>query len=443
MKKLSKLMSLMTVMVMMFMLVPVSALAASSQETASVADNSNIVISEVVIADTTTVTNTKTVAEPTVTADKIVETSVGTEQPAVTAFQDPVAAGPPVNNTVETPIVTEETLEATAVPFMALYKTDGSEINVLAINSGEGYAYNTETNALTLNNFTGKSLLSKLMGDNFAIILQGTNTLKTDNGFAIDIKGDVNLSGPGTLVAEGESTTDSMGGGINVIGNLAIDSGTYNITAIGNTDDSSVVGILTGYNDSDAIASGNLTINGGNVNVAASNAGTGGAFGLFAYGNNVINDGNIDVFTDCSNSFSSGVGSYNDLVFNGGDTTVNAVTNTGTAVALFSYSGIKINHGILDLSATGGISPLALSSKKSVQINSIYGDVDVTASSLYLTSSKVKSYETVGTFKHSESSSANPKTGIRNSSGDVLMASMLILSLIGVVFAVRKRDVKS
>ncbi|AFA48357.1 hypothetical protein [Acetobacterium woodii] len=54
-----------------------------------------------------------------------------------------------------------------------------------------------------------------------------------------------------------------MGGGINTLGNLTIDRGTYNITAVGgeSTDSSSAVGILTGYNDGDNIVAGDLTIN--------------------------------------------------------------------------------------------------------------------------------------------------------------------------------------
>lgn len=67
------------------------------------------------------------------------------------------------------------------------------------------------------------------------------------------------------------------------MGNLVIDSGTYDIAAVGYEKSSSAVGILTGDN-AEVTTMGNLTINGGNIDVTAYNSDYAGAFGLFAFG---------------------------------------------------------------------------------------------------------------------------------------------------------------
>gem|GEM_PF-886073 len=459
-RKMSKLMSLLMVMAMMFMLVPVSALAASGEETTTVANNSNVATLEVVTTGTvaaatatttdTTVPTTKT-ADVTATttttdvaADKTVETPVVAEQPTVTTVQAPVVAEQPVVTTVqapvvaeqpvvatiEAPIVTEQNIEVTAVPFMALYKTDGSEINILATNSGEGYAYNTVTNALTLNNFTGKSLLAQLMGDNFAIVLLGTNTLKTDNGFAVNVDGDLNLSGTGKLIAEGQPTATTLGGGINVTGDLVIDSGKYDVTAVGNAGDLTAVGIM----------SNDLTVNGGNIDVSAINTGTQGAYGMYAYGDLVVNGGKIDVLTSSTSGTSTGIGASDDIVFNGGKTTVRSNTITGVATAVSAASWLVINHGILDLAATGGTNPLAIYGGEGIYINPSYGYVDITASSLYLDYGHHQGFQH---FNHHKTASSNPKTGVDTSATDAMVAGLALLSLMGLAVVMSRRDTKA
>ncbi|MBC3797950.1 LPXTG cell wall anchor domain-containing protein [Acetobacterium tundrae] len=457
-RKMSKLMSLLMVMAMMFMLVPVSALAASGEETTTVANNSNVVALEVVTtgtvvaatttttdttvpttkaADVTTTTTTTDVAadktattEPVVTADKIVETPVVAEQPAVTAVQAPVVAEQPVIATSEAPIVTEQNIEVTAVPFMALYKTDGSEINILATNSGEGYAYNTVTNALTLSNFTGKSLLAQLMGDNFAIVLLGTNTLKTDSGFAVNVDGDLNLSGTGKLIAEGQPTATTLGGGINVTGDLVINSGEYDVTAVGNAGDLTAVGIM----------SNDLTVNDGNIDVSAINTGTEGAYGMYAYGDLVVNGGKTDVLTSSTSGTSTGIGAIDDIVFNGGKTTVSSNTITGVATAVSAASWLVINHGILDLAATGGTNPLAIYGGEGIYIDPSYGYVDITASSLYLDYGHHQGFQH---FNHHMTASSNPKTGVDTSATDAMVAGLALLSLMGLAVLLNKRDTKA
>jgi len=257
-------MSLFMVMAMIFMLVPASALAAGSEETAATVTNdksvvllTNEVLTDQTIvseqaatdktADTTAVLQQSATDKTAVTADTIVETSVVPEQPAASAN--------------ETAAVDAETVNTQAASYLCLTQ-NGMIIDVLAANTGADYTYDSVANQLTLNNFVGEELNAISVADTFKLVLLGNNVLKTNDGFAVDVVGDMNLSGTGTLAASGQSTAVSKGGGISVIGNLVIDSGTYDITATGNDGSRTAVGIVTGEDDG-AITPGNLTINGG------------------------------------------------------------------------------------------------------------------------------------------------------------------------------------
>lgn len=411
MKRISKLLSLLMVMAMLFMVVPVSAMAAGEEETPARTENEIglvLLTSEAGVEDAAVIVPAQVVSENPVAATVTGEKS---EEPAIV-----------------TTAVEPETIETQAASYLCLTQ-NGVIIDVLATNTGADYDYDAAANELTLNNFVGETMDVKSTAVPFKLILLGTNIFKTDNGFAIDLEGDINFSGTGTLIAEGKATEELMGGGINVMGNLIINSGNYDITAVGDTDTSSVVGILTGYNDADVITAGNLTINGGNIDVTAYNSKLAGAFGLFAYGDLIINNGNIDVFTDSPISYSRGIGAYDELVFNGGYTTVNSIAENGDAGALFSYNKIIINNGILDLCASGRVAK-ALVSEGSIDISPIYGDVDLNASCLYLEPLSTKTIK-----KHH----ANPKTGVDSTATDAAVTGAALLTLMGLAFAAKKR----
>jgi hypothetical protein len=427
MKRISKFLSLLMVAAMLSMLIPVSAMAAgedvSDQAPASelglVLVTADIADPEIVLAEamttSTDIAPLPAAAEITVPADNSLETKVVAEQPVVSTIES-------------------ETIETQAATYLCLTQ-NGVIIDVLATNSGSDYAYDAAANELTLNDFIGEKLDVKSAAVPFKLVLLGTNSIKTDNGFAVKVEGDMTTGGTGTLIAEGQATPDLMGGGINVVGNLVIDSGTYDIAAVGYEKSSSAVGILAGDN-AEYMTMGNLTINGGNIDVTAYNSDYAGAFGLFAFGDLVVNGGNIKAFTDSPTSYSRGIGAYDKLIFNGGYTVVESIADHGDAGALFSYNKIIINNGILDLCTSGAIAK-ALVAEGSIDISAIYGDVNRDAACLYLEPLSTQ------TFKKHHASSANPKTGVDLSTSEAAVAGAALIMLIGLALAVSKRGAQA
>lgn len=427
MKRISKFLSLLMVVAMVSMLIPVSAMAAGEvvddQESAN---ELSLVLVTTQEADTETalsekmVINTDTVALPVteeiiVPIDNRLETEVVSEQPVISTIEP-------------------ETIETQAATYLCLIQ-NGVIIDVLATNTGSDYAYDVAANELTLNNFIGEKLDVKSAAVPFKLVLVGTNRIKTDNGFAVKVEGDMNASGTGTLIAEGQATPDLMGGGINVVGNLVIDSGTYDIAAVGYEKSSSAVGILAGDN-AEVVTMGNLSINGGNIDVTAYNSDYAGAFGLFAFGDLVVNGGNIRAFTDSPTSYSRGIGAYDKLIFNGGYTVVESIADHGDAGALFSYNKIILNNGILDLCTSGAVAK-ALVAEGSIDISAIYGDVDRDAACLYLEPLSTQ------TFKKHHVGSTNPKTGVDATASESAVAGAALIMLIGLAWTVSKRGAQA
>ncbi|KNZ42727.1 hypothetical protein [Acetobacterium bakii] len=429
MKKMSKFMSLLMVLIMLSMLVPVSALAADNEEFAATEDNAIkiVLVTKEAAAEDAIVTDDPVIVEEPLVTDEIVVPAESSSDTAVVPEQ-------PATTEINTAAVPDESIVTQMASYLYLMQNDVM-IDVIAANTGADYSYDAAANQLTLNNFVGENMFVLSPADTFKLLLLGTNILRTDSGFAVNVYGNMNSSGTGTLIAEGLATENLMGGGINVIGNLVIDSGSYGIVAAGFENSSSAVGILTGYND-DIITPGNLTINGGTIDIAAYNSDIGGAFGLFAFGDLIVNGGNIDIFTNSPTSYSRGIGAYDKLVFNGGNTTVDSITDTGFAEALYSYNTITINNGILDL-YTSGASANALVAEGGIYINPSYGDVDLNASSLYLEPLVTKD------FKQPHYSSSNPKTGVDTTAMDALVAGIMIFTLIGFSFAASKRGAKA
>lgn len=421
MKKMSKLMALLLVVVMVLMLVPVSAFAAEE-----VVEEPTLVVLEVEGAPVDEVLNTAVetpvVETPAVEAPAAVEPVV--EAPAVEA---PVAEAPvaeaPVVAVAEEPVVAtaadEGTIEVKAVPALGLWRDAVTFIDVLLNTVGADYSYDAVTNALTLNNFVGKQVEAADMGSNFSMILKGTNVIANADGCAIDVVGNLTMGGSGELTAVGSQSA------IHVMdGDLVLNDGDYELFAIGNVGDVAAVDV----------ENGDLIINDGWVDAEAVNMGTGGAWGLWADNDLVINGGDIDVMTDSVSGQSMGIGAGDDTIVKGGYTTVKSTTETGVATALYAGSWVVIRDGILDLCTQGGVNPLAIYGGEGVWISPCYGDVDLTASCLYL-----EPYCGCH-WKHCKSD--NPKTGTQDMASDALMATMGLLALMGMAYLISKKEIK-
>ncbi|WP_373486153.1 hypothetical protein [Acetobacterium malicum] len=416
MKKMSKLMALLLVVVMVLMLVPVSAFAAEE-----VVEEPTLVVLEVEGAPVDEVLNTAVetpvVETPAVEAPAAVEPVV--EAPAV---ETPVAETPVVAVAEEPVVATaadEGTIEVKAVPALGLWRDAVTFIDVLLNTVGADYSYDAVTNALTLNNFVGKQVEAADMGSNFSMILKGTNVIANADGCAIDVVGNLTMGGSGELTAVGSQSA------IHVMdGDLVLNDGDYELFAIGNVGDVAAVDV----------ENGDLIINDGWVDAEAVNMGTGGAWGLWADNDLVINGGDIDVMTDSVSGRSMGIGAGDDTIVKGGYTTVKSTTETGIANALYAGSWVVIRDGILDLCTQGGVNPLAIYGGEGVWISPCYGDVDLTASCLYL-----EPYCGCH-WKHSKSD--NPKTGTQDMASDALMATMGLLALMGMAYLISKKEIK-
>jgi len=423
-KKMSKLMALLLVMVMVLMLVPVSAFA-----TEEVVEEPTLVVLEVEGAPVDEVLNTA-VETPVVEAPVVEEPAVVEPAVEAPAVETPVAETPvaeaPVVPVAEEPVIAtaadEGTIEVKAVPALGLWRDAVTFIDVLLNTVGADYSYDAVTNALTLNNFVGEQVIAADMGSNFAMILNGTNIIANANGCAVDVVGNLTMGGSGELTAIGSQSA------IHVMdGDLVLNDGDYELFAIGNVGDVAAVDV----------ENGDLIINDGWVDAAAINTGIGGAWGLWADNDLVINGGDIDVITESISGRSMGIGAGDDAIVKGGYTTVKSTTETGIANALYADSWVVIRDGILDLTAVGGVNPLAIYGGEGVWISPCYGDVDLSASSLYL-----EPY-CHDHWKHSKASSSNPKTGTQDMGQDALMATMGLLALMGMAYLISKKEAKA
>lgn len=521
MRKLSKLMSLLLVLVMMFMMVPVSAMAKEGEATddenvivvlaveGSSAGESGTVLNEVPIIEEQTLKTTVVEEEPIV--EQTVKTTVVDEEPVIEkAIEVPIVEEQQVAQEAivqELQVVQEAIVEEQAMgegtvavqngKYLYLYDESGGQINVLATNTGNGYAYDAITNALSLNNFTGQSLLARLLGENFAVVIYGTNTLTPEHGFAVDVDGNLNLSGTGTLIINEQTfqpesmsaeQMNYMAGGIHANGNLVINSGNYDITVNETGYNPAAYGILAGESTLNTTGiqvdpyrsyiPGNLIINGGNfdLNVTANTIPDinnqeaemnglipGGAYGMYAFGNQIINGGHFNIVTNSKNyldlpdldaagvskAFSSiGIGAYETLMINGGYIRVRSNSETDNAAALYAGNLMIIRNGILDLCAKGGAEPLAIYGQTGTFISPCYGDVDLTASCLYLEPRFCKDKccdktASMCTLTQARTYSNNPKTGVQDESADALFAVMTLMILTGFAIVTSKRGARS
>jgi len=423
-KKMSKLMALLLVVVMVLMLVPVSAFAAEE-----VVEEPTLVVLEVEGAPVDEVLNTA--VETPVVEEPVVEEPAAVE-PVVeaAAVETPVAEVPvaevPAAPVVDEPVVAtqavdEGTIEVKAVT-LGLWRDAVTFIDVLLNTVGADYSYDAVANALTLNNFVGKQVVATDMGSNFAMILKGTNVIANDTGCAVDVTGNLTMGGPGEITAIGSQSAIHV-----TDGDLVLNDGDYELFAMGN------VGNVTAVD----VTNGDLIVNDGWVDATAINTGLGGAYGLWADNDLMINGGDVDVVTESISGPSMGIGAGDDAIVKGGYTTVESTTDTGVATALYAGSWVVIRDGILDLCAQGGVNPLAIYGGEGVWIDPCYGDVDLTASCLYL-----EPY-CCDHWKHcKKSSSSNPKTGAQDMGQDALMAAMGLVALMGMAYLISKKEAK-
>ncbi|WKY46341.1 hypothetical protein Q5O24_08050 [Eubacteriaceae bacterium ES3] len=424
----SKFAAILLVVLMVFSMIPISAMAMESE----VVGESEIQIDES-LAEVEPVPVLETpVAEDPYAMEPVVEEPAEQEPEAV--VEEPIAEEPvsevPVEEeqaVVETADIAEEVeveddsvVEVAATAYLALFK-GGIEINVLADNVGDGYTFDVANNELTLTDFTGEQLIAMVFGTPLSVILEGTNTLATDTGNAIDVDGDLMLGGSGTLNAFGD-------GGIAATGDITIAGGEYNIIATAEDGDDTA-GTAAGTMDMDGnvLTPGEIVINGGKFDIIATAEDGGDATGIWSSDDIIVNGGFFDIYTYSVDGLSTGMYANSDLIFNGGYSDILSETENGTSTCLWAGDWLGLRYGCFDLVALGGENPRALySSNDSIYTNPCYGDVDTTASELHLCcTTKVMS--------------DNPKTGVVDDyTTQALIASLGLLILIGSAIVIKK-----
>ena len=178
-------------------------------------------------------------------------------------------------------------------------------------------SYQNGCHYLTLNNVNMNSLY---LGNwsNWIIKLEGTNTLdatasnKSTNALWIGEGTTVTINGDGALNAYGRNA----GSGINLMGDLTIESGTINASAsqsLGGVDDGRASGILIGMN-------GTLRVTGGNITASATRDGGNTRYGMCVRGQFIMTGGTMEVIgNDCK-----GLTTFGTFELSGGEMAVSS-----------------------------------------------------------------------------------------------------------------------
>lgn len=176
-------------------------------------------------------------------------------------------------------------------------------------------SYKDGCHTLTLNNVKMNYLY--LGGySNWIIKLEGDNTLdatasnKSTNALWIGEGTTVTINGDGALNVYGRNA----GSGINLMGDLTIESGTINASAsqsLGGVDDGRASGILIGMN-------GTLRVTGGNITASATRDGGNTRYGMCVRGQFIMTGGKMEVIgNDCQ-----GLYTFGEFELSGGEMTV-------------------------------------------------------------------------------------------------------------------------
>ena len=178
-------------------------------------------------------------------------------------------------------------------------------------------SYKDGCHYLTLKNVSMNSLCLGRWS-NWIITLEESNTLdartlnKSTSALDINEGANVTINGNGTLNAHGKIA----GSGINLSGNLTIESGTINASAsqsLGGSDDNKVSGILIGTN-------GTLRVTGGNITASGTKDRGNTRYGMCVRGKFTMTDGKMKVIgTDCQ-----GLYTFGQFELSGGEMTVSS-----------------------------------------------------------------------------------------------------------------------
>ena len=187
------------------------------------------------------------------------------------------------------------------------------ELKQMGINP----SYKDGCHYLTLKNVSMNSLCLGRWS-NWIITLEESNTLdartlnKSTSALDINEGANVTINGNGTLNAHGKIA----GSGINLSGNLTIESGTINASAsqsLGGSDDNKVSGILIGTN-------GTLRVTGGNITASGTKDRGNTRYGMCVRGKFTMTDGKMKVIgTDCQ-----GLYTFGQFELSGGEMTVSS-----------------------------------------------------------------------------------------------------------------------
>ena len=174
------------------------------------------------------------------------------------------------------------------------------ELKQMGINP----SYKDGCHYLTLKNVSMNSLCLGRWS-NWIITLEESNTLdartlnKSTSALDINEGANVTINGNGTLNAHGKIA----GSGINLSGNLTIESGTINASAsqsLGGSDDNKVSGILIGTN-------GTLRVTGGNITASGTKDRGNTRYGMCVRGKFTMTGGKMKVIgTDCQGLYTFG-----------------------------------------------------------------------------------------------------------------------------------------
>ena len=455
MKKMSKLMALMLVVLMVFMLVPVSALANEEDVLADeILVEEEVVFEEIVVEE---VVVEEAVVEEAVVEEAVVEEAV-VEEAVVEAV---VAEEAVVEMAAVEEAVVEEVVEfaevadleepiAEAAEVLSLFLSQNNIlIDVIANTVGANYWYDDASSTLTLSDFTGDQLIATVINEALSLVFHGVNSFATNpnslSGFAIDVVGDVHLSGPGELIAAGAATDLDYGGGIRATGDVIFDGGSYYLRALAGENTWAADGIQAGNN---------LIVRDGIFDIWAVDSSDGGAYGAWSYGDIMVHDGWFDIYTYSDSGTSMGMGAEDDLLIQCGKFDILAETCTGEATGLYAGDWLMIDGGCFDLVARGGCDPRAMRADK-IWLNPCFGDVDTTASEIHMSCpcGKYCEYEDecydecydeceweYTIYDPIHASSENPKTGVETLPMEVLLASLSILALVGLAVTIRKKE---
>ena len=144
--------------------------------------------------------------------------------------------------------------------------------------------YDEESHTLTLDDYDGGPIEITGIGDDFTIVVNGENVIDSESDYGIHSDGPLNIEGDGTITVEAsESEHWTYGCIIDSSDNLTINSGVINV--VDNTEGG----------EGGICASGDININGGEVNVSTDGV---GIISRKGNGNINLNGGQVNISSE-------------------------------------------------------------------------------------------------------------------------------------------------